>query len=203
MTEIQLEGEDMYEYHVPSKTKYHQDIDPNRRKEYMDILENKSMEINGGLYWLPPGGKGVYKDDKGDKHYDYLDICHTHGKLPLSNEEIEFYTDYLSQECLMVIHIGKCKAYLHEVKPKYYQINYQYKFGDGSINEYCMRRDENDEIRIVVIYYNENGECEGGNEMGEVGIINSISIGDDVLSEFYNKYKHLKLAKSINSFDDL
>jgi hypothetical protein len=203
MTETQLKGEDMYEYHVPSKTKYHQDIDPNRRKEYIDTLENKSMEINGGLYWLPPGGKGVYKDDKGDKHYDCLDICHTHGKLPLSNEEVEFFTDYLSQKCLIVIHLGKCKAYLHEGKPEDYEINYQYNYGDGSITQYCMQRDENDEIRIEVTYFNENGEFEGGDEMYEDEIFNAISSGDDVLSKFYNEHKHKKLVKVTRSFDDL
>ena len=113
MTELQLEGKTEFEYVIPTLTKDKQPIPPARVESYIRAIESRSIQLNGGFKKFN-NCEGGYSSKSGEIQYENLTIIQTYGQMPLSERDLEYFVDYLSQECLFVKVAGECEAYLHE-----------------------------------------------------------------------------------------
>jgi len=187
MTEKQLNGQTVYEFVIPSLTHDKQRIPEQKIEKFLYALKSKSLRKNKG-YTIIPNAEGGYLSDSGEMITEKVMIFRTKGEIPLSETELEYFSDYLDQECLYVEKSGERYAYLHDNKRNNADIEYKYDYGDGSSIEFYLSRDPDGERCLQVIHYDENGLPMSGHNLYENDLEREMSLGDDALKEIYGLY---------------
>jgi hypothetical protein len=187
MTATQLDERTEYKFTIPSLTKDRQLIPQERVDCYKAALEARSYQLNDG-FTLIPNCKGGYRSQEGEILYEDVSLLMTHGKMPLSENELEYFADYLAQECLYVVEAGERKAYLHEGKPQYVGDAFQYSNEDGSTIEYVLEHDDDGNRCVQMTIFGNDGNIEGASILNEHEVDALISSGNEALANICNAY---------------
>jgi hypothetical protein len=187
MTITQMDEKTEYEFVIPSLTRDKQPISHERRIEYINTIQARSLEKNGG-FTIIPNCKGGYLSETGDMMYEEVSLIKTHGENPLSEKELEAFADYLYQECLFVSVAGESIAYLHSGRPKISNFSIIDKHTDGSSIEYSMNVDNDGERYVDVMYYDEDGLTNAWESLYEADIESLVESSNGALSRVIDEF---------------